>query len=85
LRININMKSEHDREQLINAINVLLNQAYDSTLDEIHALLKRIEAEDDENDLRAYHAAKSDVENNSTIAWDEIKKEIANERKKNVA
>jgi hypothetical protein len=79
------MKSEHDREQLINAINVLLHQAYDSTLDEIHALLNRIEAEDDENDLRAYHAAKSDIENNSTIAWDEIKKEIANERKKNVA
>ncbi len=79
------MKSEHDREQLINAINVLLHQAYDSTLDEIYALLKRIEAEEDENDLRAYYAAKSDVENNSAIAWDDIKKEIANERKKNVA
>ncbi|RCJ24935.1 hypothetical protein A6S26_17165 [Nostoc sp. ATCC 43529] len=79
------MKSERDREELINEINLLLHQAYDSTLDEIYALLKRIEAEEDENDLRAYHAAKSDVENNSSIAWEDVKKEIANERKKNVA
>ncbi|MBN3883986.1 MAG: hypothetical protein V7K64_25580 [Nostoc sp.] len=37
------MKSAHEREQLIKDINVLLTQAYDSTLDEIHALLKRID------------------------------------------
>ncbi|MBD2247429.1 hypothetical protein [Nostoc sp. FACHB-888] len=79
------MKTEHEREQLINAINVLLHQSYDSTLDEIYALLKKIEDEEDENDLIAYHAAKSDVENNSLIAWEDMKKEIANERKKDVA
>jgi hypothetical protein len=79
------MKTERDREQLINAINVLLNQAYDSTLDEIYARLQKIEDEEDENDLKAYRAAKSDVENNITIAWEDIKKEIANERKKDVA
>ncbi|MEH1936921.1 MAG: hypothetical protein V7L14_25090 [Nostoc sp.] len=79
------MKTEHEREQLINAINVLLHQSYDSTLDEIYALLKKIEDEEDKNDLRAYHAAKSDVENNSLIAWEDMKKEIANERKKDVA
>ncbi|MCC5615574.1 hypothetical protein LC605_10925 [Nostoc sp. CHAB 5836] len=79
------MKAEHEREQLINAINVLLHQAYDSTLEEIYALLKKIEDEEDEKDLRAYHAAKSDVENNTLIAWEDIKKEIANERKKDVA
>ncbi|MBG1268531.1 hypothetical protein [Nostoc sp. WHI] len=79
------MKTEHEREQLINAINVLLHQSYDSTLDEIYALLKKIEEEEDENDLIAYHAAKSDVENNSLIAWEDMKKEIANERKKDVA
>jgi hypothetical protein len=67
------MKTEHEREQLIKAINVLLNQAYDSTLDEIYALLQKIEDEEDENDLKAYLAAKSDVENNSLIAWDDIK------------
>ncbi len=77
------MKTEHEREQLIKAINVIAkNQAYDSTLDEIYALLQKIEDEEDENDLKAYHAAKSDVENNSLIAWDDIKKEIANEIKK---
>lgn len=79
------MKTEHEREQLINAINVLLHQSYDSTLDEIYALLKKIEYEEDKNDLIAYHAAKSDVENNSLIAWEDMKKEIANERKKDVA
>ncbi|MHC5747466.1 MAG: hypothetical protein ACYTXT_37435 [Nostoc sp.] len=79
------MKTEHEREQLINAINVLLHQSYDSTLDEIYALLKKIEEEEDENDLIAYHAAKSDVENNSLIAWEDMKKEIANERQKDVA
>lgn len=29
------MKTKHEREQLINTINVLLDQAYDSTLDEL--------------------------------------------------
>ncbi|BAY98621.1 hypothetical protein NIES37_25730 [Tolypothrix tenuis PCC 7101] len=79
------MKTEQEREQLIKAINVLLNQAYDSTLDEIYALLQKIEDEEDESDLKAYYAAKSDVENNSLIAWEEIKQEIANERNKDVA
>jgi hypothetical protein len=31
------MKTEHEREEIIKAINVLLNQASDSTLDEIYA------------------------------------------------
>lgn len=79
------MKTEHERQEIINAINVLLHQAYDSTLDEIYALLQKIEDEEDENDLKAYRAAKSDVENNITIAWEDIKKEIANEKKKDVA
>ncbi|ALF56530.1 hypothetical protein ACX27_23920 [Nostoc piscinale CENA21] len=72
------MKTEQEWEQLIKAINVLLHQAYDSTLDEIYALLQKIDDEEDENDLRAYYAAKSDVENNSLIAWEDIKQEIAN-------
>ncbi|MDJ0733355.1 MAG: hypothetical protein QNJ47_04585 [Nostocaceae cyanobacterium] len=79
------MKTEQERQEIINAINAILQYAYDSTLDEIYALLKRIEAQEDENDLKAYHAAKSDVENNITIPWKDIKKEIANERKKDVA
>ncbi len=78
------MKTEREKKELIDAINVLLHQAYDSTLDEIYTLLKRIEAEEDEDDLKAYHAAKSD-EDDVLIAWEDIKKEIANERKKDVA
>ncbi|MBD2498851.1 hypothetical protein [Nostoc sp. FACHB-280] len=76
------MKTEQEREQLIKAINVLLHQAYDSTLDEIYALLQKIEDEAEENDLQAYYAAKSNVENNTLIAWEEIKQEIANEKNK---
>lgn len=79
------MKTERERNEIINAINVLLNQAYDSTLDEIYALLQKIEDEEDKNDLIAYHAAKNDAENNITVAWEDIKKEIAYERKKDVA
>jgi hypothetical protein len=79
------MKTEHERQEILNAINAILQHAYDSTLDQIHTLLKEIEAEEDDNDLRAYHAAKSDVENNITIPWEDIKKDIANERKKDVA
>ncbi|NJM72581.1 MAG: hypothetical protein HC862_21870 [Scytonema sp. RU_4_4] len=79
------MKTEREREEIIKAINELLNQAYDSTLDEILALLKRIEAEEDENDLKAYHTAKNDPESQITIPWEDIKKEIANERKRDVA
>ncbi|MBE9205078.1 hypothetical protein IQ244_00700 [Nostoc sp. LEGE 06077] len=79
------MKTEHEREQLIKAINSLLNQAYDTTLDEIYALLQKIEDEEEENDLKAYYAAKSDVENNSLIAWEDIKQEIVNEKNKDVA
>jgi hypothetical protein len=79
------MKTEHEREQLIKDINVLLDQAYDSTLEEIYTLLKQIEAEEEENDLRAYYVAKNDLENNITVSWEDIKKEIANERKQDVA
>jgi hypothetical protein len=75
------MKTEHEREELIKAINVLLNQAYDSTLDEIYALLKRIDDEEDEEDLAAYDTAKEDIRINGTISWEQAKKEL----KKDVA
>jgi len=79
------MKTEHEREQLIKAINILLNQAYDSTLDEIYALLQKIEDEEDENDLRAYHAAIKDAEIEGSVSWEEAKKELKTEIKKQVA
>ncbi|TBR57946.1 hypothetical protein B4U84_18490 [Westiellopsis prolifica IICB1] len=79
------MKTEREREELIKAINVLLNQAYDSTLDEIYTLLNSIEDEEDEEDLKAYDIAKNDLDSNIFIAWEDIKKEIADERKKDVA
>jgi len=77
------MKTEQDREQLIEAINVLLTQSYDDTLDEIYALLLKIEEEEDEADLRAYeHAMKNGGE---SIAWDDAKKILDNEVNKEVA
>jgi acyl-CoA-binding protein len=67
------MKTEHEREQLIKDINVLLNQAYDSTLDEIYALLKRIDDEDDEEDIKALREAREDRRINGTVSWEEYK------------
>lgn len=79
------MKTDKEREQLIKAINVLLNQAYDSTLDEIYALLQKIEDEEDEEDLKAVKEAREEIRLHGTISWEEIKKEIAQERKQDVA
>ncbi|MEH2201722.1 hypothetical protein [Nostoc sp.] len=67
------MKTEPEREQLIKDINVLLNQAYDSTLDEIHALLKRIDDEEEEEDIKAIREAREDRRINGTVSWDEYK------------
>ncbi|GAA6617897.1 hypothetical protein [Scytonema sp. NUACC26] len=75
------MKTEQEREELIKAINVLLNQAYDSTIDEIYALLKKIDDEEDEEDLKAIQEAREDIRINGTVSWDEYmdgyKREIA--------
>ncbi|MDZ8264172.1 hypothetical protein [Nostoc sp. ChiQUE01b] len=70
------MKSEQEREQLIKEINILLNQAYDSTLDEIYALLQTIEAEEEEEDLKAYDKAKEEANINNSLSWEEAKKEL---------
>jgi hypothetical protein len=75
------MKTEREREQLIKDINLLLDQAYDSTLDEIYALLKHIDDIDDEEDLKAVKEAREDIRINGTVVWEEIQNEI----KKNVA
>jgi hypothetical protein len=79
------MKTAQEREELIQSINVLLHQAYDSTLDEIYALLQRIEDEEDEEDLKAVKESREEIRLNGTISWEEIKKEIAEERKQDVA
>ncbi|KAF3888286.1 MULTISPECIES: hypothetical protein [Nostocales] len=79
------MKTEQDRQQLIKEINVLLHQAYDSTLDEIYALLKRIDDIEDEEDLLAIEEAREDIRINGTVSWEEIEEEIRNDRHKDVA
>ena len=73
------MKTEKDREEIIKAINVLLHSAYDSTLDDIFALLKRIDEEEEEDDLKAYDEAKEDIQINGTVSWEEVKKEMKKE------
>ncbi|MHC5724618.1 MAG: hypothetical protein ACYTXY_10820 [Nostoc sp.] len=78
------MKSAHEREQLIKNINVLLNQAYDSTLDEIYALLQKIEDEESDEDLKAYDLAKKFAEIDGSVSWEEAKKELKLEIKKEV-
>ncbi len=66
------MKSEQERKETIEAINVLL-QAYDSTLDEILAHLKRIDDIEDEEDLKAVIEAREDRRINGTVTWEEYK------------
>ncbi len=75
------MKTDREREELIKDIGVLLYQAYDSTLDEIYAFLKKIDAQDDEEDLKAIQEAREDIRINGTVRWSEIQHEI----KKDVA
>jgi len=70
------MKTDTQREQLIQDILVMLYQAYDSTLDEIYDLLKKIEDEDDEDDLKVYDEVKKDIQINGTIPWEQVKKEM---------
>ncbi|WP_375477351.1 hypothetical protein [uncultured Nostoc sp.] len=79
------MKSEQEREQLIKEINILLSQAYDSTLDEIYALLQKIEAEEEEEDLKVYDKAKQEANIDNSLSWEEAKKELKAGIKKEVA
>jgi DNA-binding protein H-NS len=79
------MKTEHERQEIIKAINILLHQAYDCTLDEIYALLQKIEDEEDEEDLKAVKEAREEIRLHGTFSWEKIKKEIAEERKQDVA
>ena len=70
------MKTEREREELIHNINLLLHQAYDSTLDEIYAELKRIDDMEDEEDLIAVKEAREDIGLDGTVTWEEVKNEI---------
>lgn len=79
------MKTEHERQELIKEINALLHQAYDSTLDEIYALLKQIDDIEDEEDLLAIKEAREDIRINGTVSWNEIEEEIINDRLHDVA
>ena len=75
------MKTDHEREELIKNITVMLYQAYDSTLDEIYTLLKTIDDQEDEEDLKAIQEVREDIRINGTVSWENIKNEI----KKDVA
>ena len=75
------MKTDRDREELIKNITVMLYQAYDSTLDEIYTLLKTIDDQENEEDLKAIQEVREDIRINGTVTWEEIKNEI----KKDVA
>ena len=75
------MKTDREREELIKNITVMLYQAYDSTLDEIYTLLKTIDDQEDEEDLKAIQEVREDIRINGTVSWENIKNEI----KKDVA
>ncbi|MBD2300427.1 hypothetical protein H6G80_06175 [Nostoc sp. FACHB-87] len=63
------MKTEQERKAIIESINVLLNQAYDSVLDEILTYLQRIDDIENEEDLQAIKEAREDRRINGTVSW----------------
>lgn len=65
------MKTERERKEIINTINELLEQAYDSTLDEIRAYLQKIDDIENAEDLIAVKEAREDIRINGTVTWDE--------------
>lgn len=67
------MKTEQERKEIIESINLLLNQAYDSVLDEILAHLQKIDDIENEEDLQAIKEAREDIRINGTVSWDEYK------------
>lgn len=67
------MKTEQERKEIINTINELLEQAYDSTLDEILNYLQKIDEIEDAEDLIAVKEAKEDMQINGTVTWNEYK------------
>lgn len=67
------MKTERQRKEIINTINELLEQAYDSTLDEILNYLQKIDEIEDAEDLIAVKEAKEDMRINGTVTWDEYR------------
>ncbi|WP_414528502.1 hypothetical protein [Nodularia chucula] len=79
------MKTENEREQLIKEINILLNQTYDCTLDEIYALLQTIEEQEEEEDLKVYEKAKKEAKFDNSVLWEEAKKELETGINKEVA
>lgn len=70
------MKTEREREELIQKIELLLHQAYDSTLEEIYAKLKQIDELENEEDILAVKEAKEDIRLNGTVTWSEVQNEI---------
>lgn len=70
------MKSDREREEIIKAINVLLNQAYDTDLDNILAFLQHIENIEDEADIKAIRAAI----NEAKIPYEQVVKKIFTRR-----
>ncbi len=67
------MKTERERKEIILSINELLEQAYDSTLDEILSYLQKIDEIEDAGDLIAVKEAREDIRINGTVTWDEYK------------
>ncbi|BAZ14998.1 hypothetical protein NIES4071_68680 [Calothrix sp. NIES-4071] len=67
------MKTERERKEIINTINELLEQAYDSTLDEVFNYLQKIDDIEDAEDLIAVKEAREDIQINGTLTWNEYK------------
>jgi hypothetical protein len=72
------MKTEQERQELIKVINELLNQAYDTDLDNILSYLEHIDTLEDKSDIKAIRAAI----NEPKIPWEQVVKELFARREK---
>ncbi|MCC5640766.1 hypothetical protein LC593_34055 [Nostoc sp. CHAB 5844] len=72
------METTTKRQALLQAIYERLEQAYEDTLEDVIELLDIRKAEDQE-DIKALHEGREDIEKNGSIPWEQVKRELASE------
>ncbi|MEO0970207.1 MAG: hypothetical protein AAFX80_18225 [Cyanobacteria bacterium J06639_18] len=68
----------HRRQELLEAIQERLEQAYEDTLEDVIELLD-IRASEDVEDLKVMKEGREDIKKHGSIPWEQVKKELASE------
>lgn len=69
------METTTRRQQLLQAINERLEQAYEDTLEDVIELLDIRKVEDKE-DIQAMQEGREDIKKNGSISWEQVKHEL---------